>query len=130
MVSLLHTLPFDVRIVIVIKYRITLTLGMINQVVMMVLMMIFLLGQISFCATGPSPELFSQNFGVKDFTADNWRFDAMFSREKQSGMVVATLNQPLSRGEVRLKGKDVEIDHKYLQEELDLRMYVAICSVA
>ena len=45
-------------------------------------------------------------------------------------MLVATLNQPLSRGEVTLKGRDVEIDHKYLQEELDLRMYVAICKEA
>lgn len=45
-------------------------------------------------------------------------------------MLVATLNQPLSRGEVTLKGRDVEIDHKYLEEELDLRMYVAICKEA
>lgn len=86
-------------------------------------------GQISF-GVGSTPELWSKNFGIKDFTADNWRFDGMFNKDVPSSMLIATLNQPTSRGEVLLRGEDVEVRHHYLDQEADLQMFMAICKEA
>lgn len=86
-------------------------------------------GQISF-GVGTTPVLWSENFGIKDFTKDDWRLDAMFSNDVPSSILIATLNQPTSRGEVILDGEDVEVRHNYLDQEADLKMFVAICKEA
>ena len=68
--------------------------------------------------------------GYADFNEENFRMDALFNPEVPSGTIVATLNRPLSRGEVRLAGSDVDVIHNYLADEADRRMYVAICKEA
>ena len=87
-------------------------------------------GQISFGCTSYDPALWVQCMNYADFNDDNFRLDALFNPEMPSGTLVATLNQPLSRGEVRLAGTDVEVNHNYLAEEADLRMFKAICKEA
>ena len=87
-------------------------------------------GQISFGCSAYVPELFVKCLNYADFNEDNFRLDALFNPEVPSCNMTPILNQPLSRGEVRLAGTDVEVNHNYLAEEADLRMYVAICKEA
>ncbi|CAK9115324.1 4-pyridoxate dehydrogenase (4-pyridoxic acid dehydrogenase) (4-PADH) [Durusdinium trenchii] len=87
-------------------------------------------GQISFGATAYDPHLWQNCMGYADFNEENFRMDALFNPEVPSGTIVATLNRPLSRGEVRLAGSDVDVIHNYLADEADRRMYVAICKEA
>ncbi|CAJ1340594.1 unnamed protein product [Effrenium voratum] len=87
-------------------------------------------GQISFGCTAYVPDLWAKCLNYADFNEENFRLDAFFNPEVPSCNMVATLNQPLSRGEVRLAGSDVEVNHNYLAEEADLRMYLAICKEA
>lgn len=84
-------------------------------------------GQISFCCCTSLPSLWSMNFGIKDFTEDNWNFEKMFHESQPSGMLLFTFNRPESSGEVRLAGKDVHVQHNYLTHEADAAMYVATC---
>lgn len=89
--------------------------------------------QVSWIASAFTQQFFEECVGIKDFVK-NFPTDVMFNLEKGTAIILPTLLQPESEGEVTLSGVDVSdppcIQSNHLSKPADVKAFIAICKQA